>query len=190
MVYFTSDTHYGHNNIVGKKVSRWDSGYRIFSSVEEMNDTIIDNINRTVGKDDILYHLGDVTMGNRVANWHEFFSRINCDNIQLILGNHDPKDQDLFDEIFKLRDISTLREININGQHITVCHFPFASWNNISTGAWMLYGHCHGSYSAKGKILDVGIDNAYKLVGEYRPLSFTEVKEYMDRISIWSVDHH
>jgi calcineurin-like phosphoesterase family protein len=52
MNFFTSDTHYGHANII-----KYSS--RPFSSVEEMNDALVKKINDKVGVDDCLWHLGD-----------------------------------------------------------------------------------------------------------------------------------
>ena len=51
-VWFTSDTHYGAQRTL--TLSR-----RPFETVEEMDKTMIDNHNRVVGDDDIVYHLGD-----------------------------------------------------------------------------------------------------------------------------------
>lgn len=51
-VYFTSDTHFYHSNII-------DFCKRPFKNVEDMNETLIENWNRVVGQDDIVFHLGD-----------------------------------------------------------------------------------------------------------------------------------
>lgn len=94
MVYFASDTHYGHKNIC-RGVSEWvDDGTheqqrtRDFDTLEEMNDAIVDGINSVVGEDDVLYHLGDWSFGG-IQNIWELRKRIKCKNIHLILGNHD-----------------------------------------------------------------------------------------------------
>lgn len=50
-VYFTSDTHFYHSNII-------DFCKRPFKNVEDMNETLIENWNRVVGQDDIVFHLG------------------------------------------------------------------------------------------------------------------------------------
>lgn len=88
-IYFISDTHYGHTNIC-KGVSGWSdtSKCRDFSTVPEMNQAIVDAINSTVDKNDILYHLGDWSFGG-IKNIWEFRKQIICENIHLILGNHD-----------------------------------------------------------------------------------------------------
>lgn len=89
MIYFTSDTHYHHKNIC-KGVSNWENkeSCRNFNTIEEMNKTIVDNINAVVKEDDVLYHLGDWSFGGIEKIW-EFRKQLNCKNIHLIYGNHD-----------------------------------------------------------------------------------------------------
>ena len=78
-LYFISDTHLGHRKLVDEK-------YRPFSSVEEMNEIIINNINRIVSPNDTLYILGDVVF--QKASSEHLLARINGKK-RLILGNHD-----------------------------------------------------------------------------------------------------
>lgn len=95
MIYFTSDTHYGHENIC-RGTSKWEArseedfqqNTRNFKTLEEMNDAIVDGINSVVGENDVLYHLGNWSFGG-IKNIWEFRKRIKCKNIHLILGNHD-----------------------------------------------------------------------------------------------------
>ena len=60
-IWFTSDTHFSHSNIV-KGVSNWENkeSCRDFKTVREMNHLLICNFNEVIGTDDELYHLGDV----------------------------------------------------------------------------------------------------------------------------------
>ena len=78
-VFFTSDTHWGHVNII-----RFCS--RPFISVEEMNDVLIQNWNNVVPKDGIIFHLGDFAFGGSQL-WNDVLSKLNG-HIYLILGNH------------------------------------------------------------------------------------------------------
>ena len=55
-VYFTSDTHFYHSNII-------DFCKRPFKNVEDMNETLIENWNRIVSQDDNVFHLGDFCLG-------------------------------------------------------------------------------------------------------------------------------
>ena len=81
-VFFTSDTHFYHGNII-----RFCN--RPFKDVGMMNETIISNWNNTVGLDDIVFHLGDFCLGGS-AEWTKILDRLNG-KIYLILGNHDLK---------------------------------------------------------------------------------------------------
>lgn len=89
-VFFTSDTHYGHNNIC-RGVSKWadlEENTRDFDTVSDMNDGIVNGINKNVREDDILFHLGDFALYNKKKNF-EFRKQIKCKNVHLIKGNHD-----------------------------------------------------------------------------------------------------
>jgi calcineurin-like phosphoesterase family protein len=79
-VYFTSDTHFYHSNIIG-------FCKRPFKNVEDMNETLIGNWNRVVSQDDIVFHLGDFCLGGS-HEWTKILNRLNG-KIYLILGNHD-----------------------------------------------------------------------------------------------------
>lgn len=81
-VFFTSDTHFNHSNII-----RFCN--RPFHNVEEMNETIIRNWNSVVAPDDIVFHLGNFCLGG-AAEWTKILERLNG-RIYLILGNHDLK---------------------------------------------------------------------------------------------------
>ena len=70
-IWFTSDTHANHAGITGPELSKWKSGYRTFKTVQEMNECLIETINKYVKEDDILYHLGDFSFGSP-QKMHEF----------------------------------------------------------------------------------------------------------------------
>lgn len=83
-------THYGHKNIC-RGASEWNDGgqnTRDFDTIEEMNQAIVDGINKRVKEDDILIHLGDWSFGG-IENIWNFIKQIKCKNIHLVYGNHD-----------------------------------------------------------------------------------------------------
>lgn len=90
-VFIFSDPHYNHKNIC-LGTTEWDlnrrNKVRDFSSLEKMNDTIINNINNCAGINDILICLGDFAFGG-VESIYAFRSRLICKNIYLVYGNHD-----------------------------------------------------------------------------------------------------
>lgn len=79
-IFFTSDTHLGHD-----KDFIWQA--RGFSCVEEMNEAIVENWNSIVKPDDIVYHCGDIILGNKEHSI-EYVKRLNG-QIYMIWGNHD-----------------------------------------------------------------------------------------------------
>lgn len=187
-VWFSSDWHLDHANIAGPKVSSWKSGYRDFDTVDQMNEAILTNINKYVKKEDELYFLGDFCFKDHRLTpfWR---SQIECDNINWITGNHDEKAY-LYKEHFK-RVVSVLdiKELDIS---FFLSHYKHAVWNKFHHGRIHLYGHSHSSaeHWEIGRSMDVGIDNAYKLLGEYRPFQLEEVVEFMSKREIHEVDHH
>jgi calcineurin-like phosphoesterase family protein len=84
-IWFTSDTHYAHSNIC-RATTNWkdaDQLTRDFTSLEEMNQTLVDRINQQVMPNDILIHLGDWSFGG-FDNIRLFREQLNCKNIILI----------------------------------------------------------------------------------------------------------
>ena len=207
-VWITSDTHYGHKNIC-RGVTNWRlpdgtipiSQTRDFKSIEQMNDTIINNINEVVKQDDILIHLGDWSFGG-FDKIEEFRSQINCKNIHLIFGNHDHhiernKEgiQKLFSSVQNYLRLEVRRPINkatVEKFTFVCMHYPIASWHDMNQGVIHLHGHVHLPSHlriAEGKAMDVGVDG-----NGLEPLSLDEIVELMKDRPIKKLalpkDHH
>ena len=90
MIYFISDTHFYHSNII-KYCNR------TFKDVNEMNETIISNWRFFITKDDIVYHLGDFCLSSD-DDIKNIFNRLNGNKI-LIRGNHDRKSVKFYKDI-------------------------------------------------------------------------------------------
>ena len=80
MIFFTSDSHFGHANII-KHCNR------PFSSVEEMDEHLISAWNSRVRPSDTIYILGDLIFRS-TASPDSYLSRLRGKK-HLILGNHD-----------------------------------------------------------------------------------------------------
>jgi len=170
-LFFTSDLHFGHKNIL-----KFNPGTRAFSDTEEMDEHIIQHWNDTIRPKDTVYHLGDFSFLNNTKTV-EIMNRLQG-NIVWIKGNHDNQ------KVFKDMKTYDIKQINADKQKIVLCHFPIACWNGSGRGYWHLHGHSHGSYKTQGKILDVGWDNIGKIV------SFEEVRAYMNEQPVITPDHH
>lgn len=133
MIYFTSDLHFGHKNIIG-----YDE--RPFETIEEMDKTIIENWNKKVKPEDTVYILGDISWYNDQKTV-EIYSQLNGHK-RLIKGNHDRihgKVRDCFESI---KDYD---EIKVGDKTCILCHYPIHFYNHHYHGAIMLYGHVHNS---------------------------------------------
>jgi len=196
-LYFTSDTHYMHTNIC-RGTTRWsnaDGFTRNFDTLDQMNDRIVNGINEVVGQDDILFHLGDWSFGGFEMIW-KFRHRINCQNIHLILGNHDhhiERDREGIRGLFS--SVNQYLELEVKGkdweQNYVLMHYPIISWNKMNDGVIHLHGHVHLSADrriGKGKTMDVGVDG-----NGLDPLHTSDIKRLMKDQPIKSgfeFDHH
>jgi calcineurin-like phosphoesterase family protein len=202
-LFFTSDTHYGHSNICSA-TTKWEGASnmtREFDSLDHMNTTIINNINNTVGEDDILIHLGDHSFGG-FDRIQEFRDRILCKNIHLVLGNHDDhisrnkeNVQRLFSSVQDYLKLDIRRPINkatVEKFSFVCMHFPIISWDNMNQGVMHLFGHVHLPPHLRvmeGRAMDVGVDG-----NGLEPISLDEVvkilKDRPVRKSSLPSDHH
>ena len=162
-IFFTADTHFDHANII-----KWAN--RPFDSLEQMNNILLDNWNKTVKPHDIVYFLGDMAFGTQ--HW---IPRLNG-NIIFIMGNHDSKSKKYYNYPNLIRTEHLINK-KIHSQRITMCHYPLASWDKWRGGAWCLHGHSHGRYKkADQLILDVGVD-----CHKFFPLHFEQVEAIMEK---------
>ncbi len=171
-VWFTSDQHYGHSNII-----RFCN--RPFNDVHEMNESLIKNHNSVVKTDDIVYYLGDFGFMD-VDKLKNILVRLNGQKI-LIYGNHDKVIKGAvgaFKSLFL--HMTDYLEINVYGNKIILCHYPMLSWNGSGRGSIMLHGHSHGTSEygnlKNSKILDVGVD-----CHNYAPISAKEIFSKMSK---------
>lgn len=195
-IFFTSDTHFGHKNIV-RGTSTWTdpSRCRDFDNMDEHNNRLVEQINAVVGTMDTLYHLGDWSFGG-IENIWNFRKRINCQTIHLILGNHDHHiraDKELpnynsegsifAQEIFA--SVSDYKEVKLHGKYFVLSHYAHRVWNGSHKGIIHLYGHSHGTIPDYGKSMDVGVDT-----NNLKPYSFNEIITIMESKGIEFPDHH
>lgn len=161
-IWFTSDLHFFHKNIIT-------FSNRPFKDVDEMNEALVTNWNDRVASGDVVYLLGDVSFAGKDRT-NDVLYRLKG-TMHLVRGNHDKK---LSTDRFA--SVNDLLEISPNGHPIVLCHFPMVSWNKSHHGSWHLHGHTHGSYEPPEhkRMLDVGVD-----VHGYKPISLETVTEYM-----------
>ena len=86
-IWFTSDTHFNHENILKFESNKAEKRGDNFSSMNHMNEMLIQNWNALIKPEDKVYHLGDVIMGSK-SDFGKILSRLNGKK-RLVLGNHD-----------------------------------------------------------------------------------------------------
>ena len=181
-IFFTSDTHFGHGNII-------EFCGRPFKNAEEMDYKLIENWNKKVPHDGTVYHLGDFAWGG-YEFWKKIRNQLNG-NIILIKGNHDEKnmtpsaEQELFDYVtFQMK-------LEIEGRKVYLNHNPFlcygGTYRDPKSLVYQLFGHVHSGPGAKGLDIerlgvlfptqyDVGVDN-----NNYEPISWGEVNNIIGK---------
>ena len=65
------------------------TSFKAICDITRHENTIIGNINETVGRDDELWILGDLSYRCTVEHTLDCLRRINCRHLHLIIGNHD-----------------------------------------------------------------------------------------------------
>lgn len=170
-IFFTADHHFGHANII--KFSE-----RPFQSLEEMNEELIKRWNEKISPQDVVYHLGDVSLGKPDFT-KGVLDQLNG-KIFLIKGNHEGSALTHTKRFEWIKDYHELRvedADNSNGyQKIILCHYAMRTWNGSHRGTWQLYGHSHGTLPDDPNLLsiDVGVD-----CHGFYPITYDEVKLIM-----------
>lgn len=183
--FFTADLHFGHVRII-------ELCNRPFDSVEEMNETLVDNWNDKVTDEDIVWILGDLALG-KLDDSLAYVAMLKGDK-RLIPGNHDrvwggyskkngvvkPEDTARY-EAAGLK-IYGRGEPFVHENGWTLCHFPdigdshdgdrFTSWRPAPPRkpGVIVHGHVHEKWLTNGPRINVGVD-----VWDFEPVSEDEV---------------
>ena len=195
-VWFTSDHHFSHLNII-------EYCHRPFKDVEEMDAKLIGNWNEVVGEDHTVYHLGDFTLGSNALDyliqlngrinilayeWHHdqrWLKHSVMDTILKRTGNRIRMLRPL--EVLKVRPLVSRSMFN-HTLRITLCHYPMLQFEGCYHGHLHLHGHAHGNVnrigSGKGQCMDVGVD-----CHDYYPVNLEYV--WKNLIDLWHLreDH-
>lgn len=181
-IYFSSDTHFGHDRkFIFKK--------RGFNSVEEMNAAIIENWNSLVQPDDIIYHLGDVMLGDNNTGI-ECLKQLNGE-IHLLFGNHDTSTrQKLYAKCPNVFIDGFATIIKVQNYNFYLSHYPTIVANDdnnlpLKRQIISLYGHTHQNenfYNDIPTMYHVGMDShnntpvSFDTIIEDIKLKYKEIK--------------
>lgn len=175
-VYFISDTHFDHKNIIRL-------AGRPFQELDEMNTTLIDNWNATIPEDGLVFILGDFCWSSDPNRWKKLLLKLNGKKV-LIKGNHDDYKvlEKVEDQFITIRERLELR---VNGTRLMLDHYPMKEWSGSYHGVYSLYGHIHEKDfpNAKPQQYNLSVER-----NDYRPISWFELgllltKQVRDEIS-------
>lgn len=190
MIYYTSDLHFSHQNII-----KFDG--RPYNTVEQMNADLINRWNSVVSNRDDVYVIGDMFWVPDEAPM--ILEQLNG-KIHLIKGNHDKISSDM---MRYFSSISGYAELNDTGRYVILCHYPIMFYNHsCMRNCWMLCGHVHNTRentwlakwkqdlrdgvmsmaSNKGNIINVGC-----MLHDYTPQTLDQLIEW-DKSEKWKED--
>lgn len=189
-IFFTSDLHLGHRNIIETCGRNAVNCGQDFATVEEMNAFLIDKWNQKVTAEDDVYILGDLSYRSGVSV--KTYLKQMKGHKHLIIGNHDfqwmknvPDLEHYFDSV------SHMEVLQMDEKLLTLCHYPMLEWNGsrragdqTTSLSWLIHGHIHngrtGSYEYirdhQPCALNAGVD-----INHYEPVTFEELLENNNR---------
>lgn len=166
MIYFTSDQHFGHRNII--RLCN-----RPFASVEEMNEQLIENWNTKIHKLDNVYILGDLIF--KSENKAEYYLDRLKGKKHLILGNHDKFWKSKVDLSHYFVSVNDMLKFSDGRHTLVACHYPMMSWPGGGK-SFMIFGHIHNNTNMSfwpliknnERLLNAGVE-----INGYAPVSVT-----------------
>ena len=172
-LFFTSDTHFGHHNII-----KYDK--RPFASTEEHDEALIVNWNSRVRPNDTVWHLGDFAFYHRGEELGKLFRRLNG-KINFVFGNHDKDLRKAIKQGF-VQPASVHEQVVINYKKISIHlnHWEMTHWDKSHYGAWHCFGHSHNETPRYPGMMshhlkcDVGV-----VAWNYFPPTFEEIEQIM-----------
>lgn len=168
MIYFTADTHFGHENII--KFCN-----RPFSDVHEMNEYMISAWNARVRANDTVFIIGDMFFKSE-ENPEHILSRLHGSK-RLIVGNHDHGWLSKLNPNRFFETIDGILEYSDNGKNFVMCHYPLLTYRH-ETKWYMIHGHIHNNtdldfwplLKSRPLVLNAGVE-----INNFMPVSFEEL---------------
>jgi calcineurin-like phosphoesterase family protein len=163
--WFTADTHFGHAKLIAPSAADASHGGRSFSSVEEMDETLIENWNALVRPSDKINVLGDFFVGD-YDTLPTLFSRLNGKK-RLVIGNHD--------KFLDYRLLAGFEKVlfwrKYQDHSLTCTHLPQHESDFTSKYALNVHGHIHEQPDPSSRHLNVGVDRWC-----WKPVSLDDIK--------------
>lgn len=178
-IWFISDTHFFH----WKPDKTFLIDARHFNTIEEMNETIINNWNSMISPNDTVYHLGDVMLQD-TDRGIEILKQLNG-KIHIIRGNHDTDSRiERYKECENVVEITWGTMIKYHKVHIFLSHAPsiYRTMDDKPNkqGILNFHGHTHQSTNFRDEnnpyVYHVGVDSH-----NMKPVFIDDILEEINR---------
>lgn len=180
-IWVISDTHFRHASLLNFANKNGDQVRgKLFDNIDQHDEYMIEQWNRCVKPEDIVYHLGDVVIGGAEGEkWFtENWSRLNGIK-RLIVGNHDNikflSSGDFFDEVHMWR---MFPDLGLLFSHVPVHERSAMMWGSKETGLrdkpiplLNVHGHIHENPSPEGPYRCVCVEHT-----SYAPINIEELR--------------
>ena len=170
MIYYISDLHFGHRNVIGMDG-------RPFETIEQMDETLIRLWNERVTDEDDVYIVGDFAYRN--GNTVSWYLRQLKGRKHLIIGNHDRLTIQDAKAMEYFTSVEKMNQIIDNNRTVSLCHFPVAEWDGKRHGGYHVHGHLHNRRDEVYEFMsqfDKAL-NAGCMLNGYRPVTLDELIE-------------
>jgi calcineurin-like phosphoesterase family protein len=158
-IFLIADTHFGDQKLCNLESSDGKK-YRPWNKSSDMDEDLIRKWNEVVGKNDLVYHLGDVSTQKEKL---KLLRKCNGEKI-LIKGNRDNFKLIHYTTYFS--DIRSYYQID----KLILTHVPLFP-ACIKTGKINVHGHLHKQEIKHIKYLNVCVENI-----NYTPISIDDIK--------------
>lgn len=155
-IYIISDLHFGHKNM---------ALYRGFESVEEHDQTIIDNWNRVISKGDTVWILGDISMEKK-TEYHKL--GLLRGHKKVVLGNHDMCKPSHNEEMMRYVNSVAGAVTSKSGGYI-LTHIPVHP-SELERFSRNIHGHLHSNSLDDPRYINVSCE-----VVNYTPVLLKEI---------------
>ena len=188
-VWFISDTHFSHKNILKHCQKRSEVGGFGIDDVAAHDKWVIDVWNKTIDKNDIVYILGDFSFASADFIKNKILPQLNGQKY-LILGNHDKSSEHLqgyFKQITQMKEVAFKKKnfpfIEEENFRVFMCHYPMVTWPGKHCGVVNIHGHCHShiddfNEQSTDLRVDVGFDGA---LANFKPISLEKLYNYFKK---------
>jgi calcineurin-like phosphoesterase family protein len=166
MIYFTSDLHFCHSNII--KMSK-----RPFADIDEMNSALIGNWNALVSPCDEVYILGDFLYKGTGQQANEILRKMRGKKY-LVKGNHEKYLQASDFDATAYEWVKDYHELAYNDARFILFHYPILEWAHYNRKSVHLHGHIHSRkfVHPEPRAINVSVD-----CNDFYPVSISSIYE-------------